>query len=312
MANDYYDNTTNIILPSTSAEAADVENKCDDIAAGFELVEDDMDNTVQLTNADNTNRVIADAAGVRANKMLGFDSAGEFGNQVRKGTYKGDWAGTTYYYQDDLVRDTTDALSEGVGSLFVCNVTHTSSAGMVTDTANWDVAISTDDYLSTLGGTVTGQIKGITPVADEDLARKGYVDAADDLKASLAGSNTFTANNIFEGAYHYIDTTYAWIRSTNPDLTLQADSTSGNSLISMDDGTVSRAGMGYYGVGEYAFIFLNDSGGSRLTTFTIGTDGVTSNGKVNGATVHATNGATGTATSANTLTIVDGIITNIA
>lgn len=169
MANDYYDNTTNIIIAATTAEAADVENKCDDIAAGFELVETDMDNTIQLTNADNTNRVIADAAGVRASKMLGCDSTGEFGLQVRRGTFKGDWAATTFFYQDDLVHDAADTLGEGLDAVFVCQVNHTSSALLSTDSANWSLMLSTGDINDAIA------LKADTT----------YVDTADDLKADL-------------------------------------------------------------------------------------------------------------------------------
>lgn len=43
------------------------------------------------------------------------------------------------------------------------------------------------EYLALAGGTVTGQIKGITPVAAADLTRKDYVDAADALKLNLTG-----------------------------------------------------------------------------------------------------------------------------
>ncbi len=55
------------------------------------------------------------------------------------------------------------------------------------------------DYVDTMlpkaGGTVTGQIKGITPVADEDLARKDYVDSAVSVVNTSSGTYTPTINN---------------------------------------------------------------------------------------------------------------------
>jgi hypothetical protein len=41
----------------------------------------------------------------------------------------------------------------------------------------------TDNYLPLAGGTVTDQIKGVTPIGDEDLSRKDYVDEGLALKA---------------------------------------------------------------------------------------------------------------------------------
>ena len=55
------------------------------------------------------------------------------------------------------------------------------------------------DYVDTMlpkaGGTVTGQIKGITPVANEDLARKDYVDSAVSVVNTSSGTYTPTFSN---------------------------------------------------------------------------------------------------------------------
>jgi len=48
-----------------------------------------------------------------------------------------------------------------------------------------DVGVSS--FVQRTGDTMTGHLKGITPVSDEDLARKDYVDDADDLKLNLTG-----------------------------------------------------------------------------------------------------------------------------
>ena len=156
--NNYYDNSEDIILPATTAEASDIENKHEGVSAGFTAVETDMDKRISLSNVDNTNYDIPDAIGVRASKMLGFDSSGELGLQVRRGTFKGDWTATTFYYQDDLMKDTTDALGSGVDSIFVATVNHTSSADLATDTANWALVLSGDDFLRITGGTLTGDL----------------------------------------------------------------------------------------------------------------------------------------------------------
>lgn len=50
----------------------------------------------------------------------------------------------------------------------------TNTADIATNTA--DIATNTADKVSKAGDTMTGQLKGITPVAAEDLTRKDYVD----------------------------------------------------------------------------------------------------------------------------------------
>ncbi len=46
------------------------------------------------------------------------------------------------------------------------------------------------------GDTVTGQIKGITPIAPEDLTRKDYVDTKNDLKEDLLPTQTDTTDKV--------------------------------------------------------------------------------------------------------------------
>lgn len=80
-------------------------------------------------------------------------------------------------------------LGDMVGALNLSDVSSTASSrtnlglGSVDNTADADKPVSTatqtalDLKLNLTGGTVTGQIKGITPVAAADLVRKDYADA---------------------------------------------------------------------------------------------------------------------------------------
>ena len=97
MANRFYNNDTNIIVDFTRADAADVENKCDDVAAAFDDVETELDAESAARAAADTalgNRItneairvisgvetpdllIADDAAARAEKIVGFDSGGD-------------------------------------------------------------------------------------------------------------------------------------------------------------------------------------------------------------------------------------------
>jgi len=89
MTNRYYNNTTNIVVDFTLAQAADVENKADDIVAGFDVVETEIDaesasraaadaKAIQVNATGETPTVtITTAAAERASKLVGFDLSGD-------------------------------------------------------------------------------------------------------------------------------------------------------------------------------------------------------------------------------------------
>ena len=95
-------------------------------------------------------------------------------------------------------------------------------------------------YLTLTGGTLTGQVKGITPVAINDLTRKDYVDgqiilAGDARYAQLAAANVFTANQT--------------ISKSGPSLTLTdtahvlADTVSARIILQASDGQAGVLGF---------------------------------------------------------------------
>jgi len=82
MSNSYYNNDTNTIVDFTVAQASDVENKCDDVADGFTLVDADivalntLNGKALRHSTDDLDAMTANAA-TRANKVVGFDSVGD-------------------------------------------------------------------------------------------------------------------------------------------------------------------------------------------------------------------------------------------
>lgn len=77
MTNAFYNNSTTLVQ-FTLASAADVEDKFDEVEAGFDLIEAEVENAIKLSNADvTTDQEITDAAAVRAGKTIGFDTNGD-------------------------------------------------------------------------------------------------------------------------------------------------------------------------------------------------------------------------------------------
>lgn len=85
---------------------------------------------------------ISENATARANKVLGFDSSGEFQVTQELGTYKGDWTTATSYVIRDIVKDPSNQ------NVYMCVVTHTSSGAAPIKTnaglANWSLLINAE------------------------------------------------------------------------------------------------------------------------------------------------------------------------
>ena len=82
---------------------------------------------------------ITENATARANKVLAFDTAGEFSVLSELGTYRGDWTAGRVYAVRDLVKDTS------TNNIFFCNAAHTSSGSQPlttnTNSGNWDLIV---------------------------------------------------------------------------------------------------------------------------------------------------------------------------
>jgi len=102
--------------------------------------QDEIDRSIKfsLTNTIGSLEITENAT-ARANKVLAFDSAGEFEVLQELGTYRGNWAASTAYAVRDLVKDTS------TGNIFFCNTAHTSSGAQPlttnTHSANWDLIV---------------------------------------------------------------------------------------------------------------------------------------------------------------------------
>lgn len=87
-------------------------------------------------------------------------------------------------------------ISDGDGTFTATDTTEYSALHWAAKAATFNPAL----YATLAGATFTGQVKGITPVANEDLTRKDYVDGQDigveqtwtDVKASRAAGTTYT------------------------------------------------------------------------------------------------------------------------
>jgi hypothetical protein len=122
-------------------------------------------------------------ATARANKVFGFDNAGNLSATVEIGNFKGNWGASTAYVTRDMVKDTSN------GNIYLANTSHTSSGAQPitsnTDVAKWDL------------------------IVDAASATSSQTAAASSATASAASATTSTAQAVISTAQAVISTTQA-------------------------------------------------------------------------------------------------------
>tara|TARA_B100000214_G_scaffold124704_1_gene88521 strand:- start:4107 stop:5243 length:1137 start_codon:yes stop_codon:yes gene_type:complete len=120
---------------------------------------------------------ITEDANARANKILGFDSQGEFQVAQELGVNKGDWVAATSYNIRDIVRDASNY------NVYICKTAHTSSGSTPlktnADIGNWDLLID---------GEQAG-IAANTATAQATIATNQATASANSASAALTSEN---------------------------------------------------------------------------------------------------------------------------
>ena len=120
---------------------------------------------------------ISESSSARANKILGFDSQGEFQVAQELGVNRGDWSAATSYNIRDIVRDASNY------NVYICKIAHTSggAAPLKTnaDIANWDLLID---------GEQAG-IAANTATAQATIATQQATDATTQANAAASSAN---------------------------------------------------------------------------------------------------------------------------
>ncbi len=123
---------------------------------------------------------ISEDANARANKILGFDSQGEFQVAQELGVNKGDWAAGVSYNIRDIVRDASNY------NVYICKIAHTSSgvAPLKTNAGinNWDLLI--DGELASVSATAAAASAASAATEASNAQTSASAAAASETNAS--------------------------------------------------------------------------------------------------------------------------------
>jgi hypothetical protein len=132
-------------------------------------------------------------ATARANKVLGFDTAGELTVTQELGQYRGNWGSGVAYAVRDLIKDTSNA------NIYICLTAHTSSGSQPissnTDSAKWalivDAATATSASASATASAILANdwaTKTSGPVAGGEYSAKYNAQLAASSASAASGS----------------------------------------------------------------------------------------------------------------------------
>lgn len=126
--------------PNDPFPAETHERALDKLTQVTQQINEAVDRSIKLSlsNTMTSTEFTVDAA-ERANKVFGFDAAGELVVSQELGTYRGNWTSGTAYKQRDIIKDTSNA------NIYICITAHTASGSQPissnTDSAKWALIV---------------------------------------------------------------------------------------------------------------------------------------------------------------------------
>ena len=191
----------------------------------IQQLQEEVDRSIKLSRTNTMNSTeftIGDTD--RANKVFGFDSAGELVVTQELGTFRGDWSASTAYEVRDIVKDTS------TNNIFICLTAHTSSGSEPlttnTDSAKWsllvDAASATTSATNAANSATAAATSATNAATSETNAATSETNAASSATSAANSFDSFDdrflgtkasdptldndGNALVEGAMYYNST----------------------------------------------------------------------------------------------------------
>lgn len=124
----------------------------------------------------------------RANKVLGFDSAGELSVAQELGTYRGNWATSTAYAQRDIVKDSSNS------NIYICITSHTSTGSVPISTnvnaTNWSLLVDSASATSSASAAAASASAASTSASSASTSASSAASSASSASTSASTATT--------------------------------------------------------------------------------------------------------------------------
>ena len=157
--------------------AEDINNRIDATETGFDNVEVITNRTIKLPVGTSGDQLISESAPNRALKEIGFNAAGALTLISSAFQYKGNWATSTAYIKNDVVRDS------GTKNLYAVLLDHTSG------TLSSDISSSKLSLAINVADVETAKTAAETAETNSETARDLAQDWAEKTNGVVTGSS---------------------------------------------------------------------------------------------------------------------------
>ena len=182
----------------------------------IQQLQEEVDRSIKLSRTNTMNSTeftIGDTD--RANKVFGFDSAGELVVTQELGTFRGDWSASTAYEVRDIVKDTS------TNNIFICLTAHTSSGSEPlttnTDSAKWSLLVDAESATTSATNAANSATAAATSATNAATSESNAATS----ETNAASSATSAANS-----FDSFDDRFLGTKASDP--TLDND---GNALV---------------------------------------------------------------------------------
>ena len=176
--------------PNDPFPAETHERALDKLTQVTQQINEAVDRSIKLSlsNTMTSTEFTVDAA-ERANKVFGFDAAGELVVSQELGTYRGNWTSGTAYKQRDIIKDTSNA------NIYICITAHTASGSQPissnADVAKWALIVDAASAAAAQAAAEAAQAAAETAQAAAETAETNAETA--ETNAETAETNAETA-----------------------------------------------------------------------------------------------------------------------
>ena len=182
----------------------------------IQQLQEEVDRSIKLSRTNTMNSTeftIGDTD--RANKVFGFDSAGELVVTQELGTFRGDWSASTAYKVRDIVKDTS------TNNIFICLTAHTSSGSEPlttnTDSAKWSLLVDAESATTSATNAANSATAAATSATNA---------ATSETNAATSETNAATSATNAANSFDSFDDRFLGTKASDP--TLDND---GNALV---------------------------------------------------------------------------------
>lgn len=208
------------LVPNDPFPAQSLEDALDKLTFMVQTHSEELDRAIKASKTNTiTSTEFTVSAADRANKIFGFDAAGELAVTQELGTYRGNWAASTAYAARDIIKDTSN------DNIYICITSHTSSGSEPissnADVAKWALLVDAASSSASAAAAAASETAAEAAQTAAEAAQSAAESAQTDAETAQTAAEA--AQAAAETAYDNFDDRYLGDKASDPALDNDGD-----------------------------------------------------------------------------------------